>query len=87
MEEQEAFRESISGLSVENICKGERELARLQEMKAVVTGKHEEQRKKIRDLWEKTNASDVERARLITATMSTTMTNSRKSCFRSMPPS
>ena len=62
MEEQEAFRESISGLSVENICKGERELARLQEMKAVVTGKHEEQRKKIRDLWEKTNASDVERA-------------------------
>eukprot|EP00956_Cyclotella_meneghiniana_P022176 scaffold41463_cov43-Cyclotella_meneghiniana.AAC.1 len=63
MKEQVSFRESISKLSAETIRKGERELARLQELKAVMIGKLiRDQRKKIEDLWEKTNASDVEKA-------------------------
>eukprot|EP00956_Cyclotella_meneghiniana_P036570 scaffold127566_cov40-Cyclotella_meneghiniana.AAC.1 len=63
LKEQEAFRESISKLSAETIRKGERELARLQELKAGMIGKLiREQRKKIEDLWEKTNASDAEKA-------------------------
>ena len=49
---------SISGLSEETIRKGERELAHLQEMKAVMIRKLiKEQRKKIQDIWEKTCAN------------------------------
>ncbi|KAL7484906.1 hypothetical protein ACHAW6_010525 [Cyclotella cf. meneghiniana] len=62
-EEQKAFTDSIRGLSMDTIRKGERELDRLHELKVVMIGRLiRDQRKKIEVLWEQTNASSVEKA-------------------------
>ncbi|KAL3798050.1 hypothetical protein HJC23_012341 [Cyclotella cryptica] len=62
-EEQKAFTDSIHGLSMDTIRKGERELDRLHKLKAVMTGKLiRDQRKRIEVLWEQTNSSPVEKA-------------------------
>ena len=62
-EDQSAFTNTVRGLSMETIRKGERELVRLQELKAVMNGKLiKEERKKIEELWKLTSASDAEKA-------------------------
>ncbi|KAL7507172.1 hypothetical protein ACHAXN_004409 [Cyclotella atomus] len=62
-EEQKAFSSSIKGLSLETIRIGEKELARLNERKAVMVGKLiREKRQEIEKLWEQTNTPDAEKA-------------------------
>eukprot|EP00984_Skeletonema_dohrnii_P014736 scaffold6247_cov97-Skeletonema_dohrnii-CCMP3373.AAC.1 len=61
--EQHAFTKSIRGLGMDTLDKGERELSRLHELKAVMIGKLiREQRQTIEELWERTNSSDGEKA-------------------------
>jgi len=61
--EQHAFTKSIRGLGMDTLDKGERELSRLHELKAVMIGKLiREQRQTIEELWERTNASEGEKA-------------------------
>jgi protein regulator of cytokinesis 1 len=56
-EEQVAFTESVQGLGLDTIEKGESELKRLNAMKAQMIGKLiEEARESIKYLWEQTNA-------------------------------
>ena len=62
-EEQRAFTDNISGLGMDTLQKGERELDRLNELKAVMIGKLiREQRQTIEELWERTNATEGEKA-------------------------
>ncbi|KAL7456053.1 hypothetical protein ACHAWC_007573 [Mediolabrus comicus] len=62
-EEQRAFTDNISGLGMDTLQKGERELNRLNELKAVMIGKLiREQRQTIEGLWERTNATEGEKA-------------------------
>lgn len=62
-EEQKAFSNTIRMLSLETIRRGEKELARLNERKAVMIGKLiKEKRQEIEKLWEQTNATDAEKA-------------------------
>jgi protein regulator of cytokinesis 1 len=62
-DEQRAFTESIRGLGMDTLEKGEIELSRLHELKAVMIGKLiREQRRTIEELWESTNATDAEMA-------------------------
>ena len=62
-EEQRAFTKTIRGLGMDTLEKGEQELSRLHELKAVMIGKLvREQRQEIEELWERTNASVGEKA-------------------------
>jgi len=62
-EEQRAFTTSIRGLGLDTIRKGEAEIVRLEELKAVMIGKLvREQRDMIEELWDKTNSSVAERS-------------------------
>ena len=62
-EEQLAFTSSIRGLGLDTLRKGEAEIGRLEELKAVMIGKLvREQRSMIEELWDKTNSSVAERA-------------------------
>jgi len=62
-EEQRAFTNSIRGLGMDTLDKGERELSRLHELKAVMIGRLiREQRQTIEALWERTNSSEAEKA-------------------------
>mmetsp|Transcript_32389 Transcript_32389/g.62017 ORF Transcript_32389/g.62017 Transcript_32389/m.62017 type:complete len:1176 (-) Transcript_32389:250-3777(-) len=62
-EEQRAFTENVRGLGMDTIRLGERELIRLHELKSEMIGKLiREQREQIAVLWEKTNATESEKA-------------------------
>lgn len=62
-EEQKAFTDTVRGLGMETIHKGEKELARLQELKSAMIEKLiRDQRKKIEELWRETNATETEKA-------------------------
>ncbi|KAL7533014.1 hypothetical protein ACHAXR_004994, partial [Thalassiosira sp. AJA248-18] len=62
-EDQKAFTDTIRGLGLDTIRKGEAEIARLDELKSVMIGKLvREQRVTIEELWEKTNSCPAERA-------------------------
>jgi protein regulator of cytokinesis 1 len=60
---QRAFTESVQGLGMDTIMKGEAEVRRLHGLKAQMRGKLvEEARDQILSLWEETNASQSQRA-------------------------
>jgi len=60
---QKAFTESVQGLGMDTIMKGETEVRRLHVLKAEMRGKLvEEARDQILALWEETNASPSQRA-------------------------
>lgn len=62
-EEQNAFAQSIDGLGLDTLEKGEKEIARLYALKEVMMGRLiVEARKKIEDLWDQTNATDEQKA-------------------------
>ncbi|KAL7461499.1 hypothetical protein ACHAXS_004049 [Conticribra weissflogii] len=62
-EEQRAFTENVRGLGMDTIRLGERELIRLHELKSEMIGKLiREQREQIAELWEKTNATESDKA-------------------------
>lgn len=61
-EEQRAFTDSVVGLSIETIEKGEKELKRLHELKNLMRGKLIlDARSIIKELWEETNATEEQR--------------------------
>jgi len=61
-EEQKKFASSIDGLGMDTMQKGEKELARLREMKTALTGKFiHDAREKIKSLWEETNTPQNQR--------------------------
>jgi protein regulator of cytokinesis 1 len=62
-EEQNAFAQSIDGLGLDTLEKGEKEIARLYALKEVMMGRLiVEARKKIESLWDQTNATDEQKA-------------------------
>lgn len=62
-EEQNAFAQSIDGLGLDTLEKGEKEIARLYALKEVMMGKLvADARKKIEHLWDQTNATDDQKA-------------------------
>ncbi len=61
-DEQKKFADSINGLGMDTIFKGEQELARLRELKSAMMGKLIlEAREKIKSLWNETNATEAQR--------------------------
>lgn len=57
-EEQRAFSESINGLGMETLNKGEKEMARLYQMKEDMMGNLIlDCRERVEKLWEETNAT------------------------------
>jgi protein regulator of cytokinesis 1 len=61
-EEQNAFAQSIDGLGLDTLEKGEKEIARLYSLKEVMMSRLiVEARKKIENLWEQTNATDEQK--------------------------
>ena len=61
--EQRAFAESVKGLGMDTIRKGEVELGRLLELKAAMMGRLiDEARDEIERLWEETSATDSQRS-------------------------
>jgi len=61
-EDQRIFTDSVKGLGMDTIHKGQNELQRLKTLKANMMGKLiDEARQVIRDLWEETNASEAMR--------------------------
>eukprot|EP00934_Nitzschia_sp_Nitz4_P001643 Nitzschia sp. Nitz4//scaffold35_size145790//10196//12133//NITZ4_003005-RA/size145790-processed-gene-0.173-mRNA-1//1//CDS//3329549049//1643//frame0 len=61
-EEQRTFTESVKGLGMDTIEKGEQELERLQSLKAAMLGKLiDDARATIRSLWDETNATEAMR--------------------------
>jgi protein regulator of cytokinesis 1 len=61
-EEQRLFTDSVKGLGMDTIEKGQHELRRLKSLKANMLGKLvDDARQAIRDLWEETNASETMR--------------------------
>jgi protein regulator of cytokinesis 1 len=61
-EEQRAFTESVKGLGMDTIAKGEAELKRLKSLKSGMLGKLiAEARETIEELWEETNATEMHR--------------------------
>jgi protein regulator of cytokinesis 1 len=62
-EEQIAFTESVQGLGMDTIEKGNRELKRLEDLKNAMIGKLiQEARETITDLWDQTNATQEQRS-------------------------
>jgi len=62
-EEQRAFAEGINGLGEETLAKGEKEIARLYQMKEAMMGRLiADCRKRIHDLWAETNATDSQKS-------------------------
>lgn len=61
-EEQQAFTESVKGLGMDTLEKGQAELQRLKAVKGAMLGNLiDEARATIRELWEETNAADTVR--------------------------
>jgi len=59
MEEQRSFADSISGLGLDTLEKGERELERLESLKqSMMADLIQEARTKIQELWKETNSSE-----------------------------
>jgi len=60
--ERKNFSDSIDGLGLDTLVKGEKELARLYELKSQMMGKLTlEAREKIKSLWDETNATEAQR--------------------------
>jgi protein regulator of cytokinesis 1 len=62
-EDQQAFAESINGLGLDTIVKGEVELKRLSELKSVMMGKLiSDARSTIRNLWDEIHSNEKEKS-------------------------